>query len=483
MPPASRDALAKRFAERAFSLGLAVTLPEGGERPIPPLLTPVVVDGPWLQSEVGRIGELTALIRQVTDSMLRGPERAEVLDGLFPFERECIEARGLPEVLAVVRADLFFEGGSARALELNATIPAMQGYSDAAVRAWLEAWAPELKLSSEQLEALIKTNGENTLALLAALRAYHRKRSGRELERIALIHRPQDAQLTELRYLARRWEREGIRATVAEASQLERRGDRVEISGQPIDLVYRHIFARRVEPSWGLAPLLKEPGLVPLTNAVAAPLEMKRTFAELSRCVLEPDLARRHGIDHDRLRALADLLPWTRPLRSGPTHDPDGKAVSNLLDEVAARPERYVIKRSWDYGGRAVFLGFEAELEVTRERSRQAFGEALHWPQLVQRAAADDRGGGFVVQERVRAEPAERLVCDAEGGAARWRTFFEDFSVYASLGLPDVPWGGVCRASLSAVVNIAGGGGVAPVLHSDVVSELERLLNEQSKAG
>ena len=46
---------------------------------------------------------------------------------------------------------------------------------------------------------------------------------------------------------------------------------------------------------------------------------------------------------------------------------------------------------------------------------------------------------------------------------------YVDFSAYASVGI-DAPleWGGVCRGSLSQIVNIVGGGGVLPLLTEEV---------------
>jgi hypothetical protein len=50
---------------------------------------------------------------------------------------------------------------------------------------------------------------------------------------------------------------------------------------------------------------------------------------------------------------------------------------------------------------------------------------------------------------------------------------YVDFSAYASVGLGKQPnWGGVCRGSLSQIVNIVGGGGVLPLLTEEVAGSL-----------
>jgi len=75
-----------------------------------------------------------------------------------------------------------------------------------------------------------------------------------------------------------------------------------------------------------------------------------------------------------------------------------------------------------------------------------------------------------VAQELVDAPAIERFLC-VESGARRLSLHL-DISTYASL-IPGVPDGGsVCRAAPGRVVNIVGGGGVAPLFADDVLAEL-----------
>ena len=69
----------------------------------------------------------------------------------------------------------------------------------------------------------------------------------------------------------------------------------------------------------------------------------------------------------------------------------------SLVPRLLAERERFVLKRSWDYGGKSVHLGAETEPAA--------------WERVVREAAADRRGGGFVAQERVFAarRPATRI--------------------------------------------------------------------------
>jgi hypothetical protein len=55
-----------------------------------------------------------------------------------------------------------------------------------------------------------------------------------------------------------------------------------------------------------------------------------------------------------------------------------------------------------------------------------------------------------------------------------------DYSAYASVGLGQEPaWGGVCRGSVSQVVNIVGGGGVLPLLTREVADRLAAALERR----
>ncbi len=110
-------------------------------------------------------------------------------------------------------------------------------------------------------------------------------------------------------------------------------------------------------------------------------------------------------------------------------------------------------QESWDYGGKSVSLG--AELDP-RE-----------WAHRVRAAAAD---GGFIVQQRVfgARSPATRVTAGLE---ARHGDLYHDISTYT--GLLDVaPGGSVVRAATSPVVNLLGGGGLAPVIPADVMAQL-----------
>src|SRR5262249_52457684 len=144
--------------------------------PIAPTLTPEVIDDAELAA-LSRDAEL--LLRAAAKACrwtLVDPDgraaAATLYAGFTPLEHELVAAD--PERLmtvATARVD-YFRGadGVARALELNATIPAMQGYSDLVLHTWLELCGRR---------DLVAGAGSNTQDLLASLVAHYRRAGGR----------------------------------------------------------------------------------------------------------------------------------------------------------------------------------------------------------------------------------------------------------------------------------------------------------------
>ena len=419
MDPAARDNLAREAQRRASTLGLM-----RGATPIPLVLSPSALPREELAG-LGRGARLitSALVKIARDLIERRPEKTRLLfHHLSPLESAALQSRWREaEELLHSRIDWFVgQDGNVRALEVNATIPAMQVYSDAAARGWGEALAPA------RAEAL-RRNPANAAWLLDALLVAARTRQ-RPLK-VQILHREGDPQLTELRALAVLLHERGLEARTCTPAD-------VALDGDPHRVLYRHLFARYVEPSSPLGRAFLDPEKHGMWNRVDGWLETKGLFAELSR------QARAEFLTGEEQAAVADLVPWTRLLDD--------------IDDAALRDgDQYVLKKSHDYGGKSVVIGHEV--------GAAAFHQALA------RARAEEPGS-WVAQELVDAPAIERFLC-AETGARRLSLHL-DISTYASL-IPGVPDGGsVCRAAPGRVVNIVGGGGVAPLFADDVLADL-----------
>src|SRR5919204_2869788 len=420
MDAAARDELAKAAQRRASALGLM-----RGPTPIPLVLSPSALPRSELLA-LGRGARLitSALVKTARELIERRADKARVLfRHLSPMESEALATRWREaEELLHSRIDWFVDqDGTVRALEVNATIPAMQVYSDAAARGWAEAVLP-------RDSGALRRNPTNAGWLLDAL--LHAARTREKPLRVQILHRDGDPQVTELRALASMLRERGIEARTCTPAD-------VALDGDPHRVLYRHLFARYVDPASPLGRAFLDPRKHGIWNAVDGWLETKGLFAELS---LQADRAR--FLTEEERGAVAELVPWTRLL-------------DDIEDAALGDGDHFVLKRSHDYGGKSVVIG--------REVGPAAFGQALA------RARADEPGS-WVAQELVDAPAIDRFLC-VESGARRLSLHL-DISTYASL-IPGVPDGGsVCRAAPGRVVNIVGGGGVAPLFADDVLADL-----------
>ncbi len=474
LPPAQLSRLASTFMDLTFAEGLTVTAQDTAERrAIPSCLTPVLVSTADLDRRV-RIAELlTSAIAKIATAMISGPDRGVLLDPLSPFEQRAVEATyESVDIVATTRYDAYVAKGVLRPLELNATIPAMQGYSDIAAEALIRTVASARGIPRYKAQGLIARNGSNTAALLRALVACYRARGGKAAyPLIALAVRPNDAQLTELTYIARTFTSLGYPTHVTIASTVRPTADgRWATEAGTVDLIYRHIFARRIDEAWPIAAGLLQPSpRHHIYNQVLAQLEEKAVLAELSRAGAEASLASRYRLTADEAVVGRDHVPWTRRALDGRATGPGGDPVNDLRDLVRSAPARFVLKPNWDYGGKAVFVGAAFDDASIQERVRGAFGRAMKWTELVD-TIFGNTGGAYIVQEFVEIDRQPMLICEPSGPA--WRDVYVDFSAYASLGIEPPGWGGVCRFSSGRIVNILGGGGVAPLLREDVAADL-----------
>ena len=411
MEQPARDELAREAQRRASALGLM-----RGPAPIPLVLSPSSLP----REELAALGEgarrITRALVDVAHHIIEHrPERAKLLfHHLSPLETEALEARWREaEDLLHSRIDWFVDAeGSVKALEVNATIPAMQIYSDAAARGWVQAVRPGR-------EPAVERNFSNAAWLLDALLAAARGRA--QPVKVQLLHRDGDPQLTELAALAEMLRARGVEARTCTPAE-------VALDGDPHRVLYRHLFARYVEPASELGRAFLDPDKHGMWNRVDGWLETKGLFAELSM------KAKEHGVE--------EYVPWTRLL-------------DDIDDRTLGDGDRFVLKKSHDYGGKSVVIG--------REAGPAAFRQALA------RARADEPGS-WVAQELIDAPAIDRFLC-SDAGARRARMHL-DVSTYASLieGVPD--GGSVVRAAPGRIVNIVGGGGVAPLFSDDVLSGL-----------
>lgn len=477
--PHELDALARRHAARAAAAGAVVHHPSGKTVSIPPLLTPECLAGSELAALALVSHQLVDALTRLTAWLMTDLEGELLRDLIFrsltPLERLGLAGWRQAAHLATARVDYFVDDADhPRALEINATIPAMQGYSDIVAESFIRAVGEARALSAAVVDGLVEENGRNTDDLLRALLGHYRRLGGmKEGElTIAIVHRAGDAQLGELEHYARRFGELGHRVLLAVPQDIHLAGARLAVRGETPDLFYRHIFARRLDPISPFARACLEAERHRIFNPFSTHLEVKGLLALLSQALARGNeaWAETVGLDEERRTALARALPWTRLLLPGRTDvGPAGEAFPDLVAAVAAEPERFVLKRSWDYGGKSVFLGVEHDDDAGRRAARLlGLEESLAWGELVA-AAARDPSDAWVVQELVPLAPRPCLIAGLQGAEAA--DLYVDLSVYTSLGTSH-PRGGASRAAPGRIVNILGGGGLAPVIRDEVMAKL-----------
>jgi hypothetical protein len=476
-------ALARDYATRAGNDGAFVVMSDAQTVAIPPILTPAAIERGRMREVSTHAHLITRALGKLTVDLMEDPARAPLKQRLFgaftALEAEALGATWRKsEQLATVRVDFLVDtAGRARALEVNSTIPAMQGYSDAVAAAFIRAVAAARAMPAARTEALVDDNGRNSDDLLASLLAHHERIGGRSGggQSIAIVARSGDAQYGELRHYVRRWEALGHRVFIATPEVVRIVDGRAVVDDVIPDLIYRHIFARRLDPASDFARMCLEPERFHVFNPISSHLEVKAMLGLLSAAAVDDAAAARIGLDEDERQAVAQSVPWTRLFQHGATSGPGGETIDELAAWVRAHGRALVLKRSWDYGGKGVYLGNElAEGASAETRLRALLGrapaESIGWDTLVEFALADR--DAWVVQELVTALPERLLRVDDSGVEAR--DLYVDLSAFTNVGDAPRPSGGAVRASESRIVNILGGGGLQPLVREDV---LQRLLD------
>jgi hypothetical protein len=459
---AARAELVRGYADDAAKRGLQFyEAARGVHRAIAPGLLPVAISQARADALARDAHTLLGAVIAIAQYMLVAddPCARALLADASEFERQALQHnRAILEHIGTARVDFMFDvDGRCWALELNATIPAMQGYSDMAAQAWLGFLAGLLELDPSTSAQLRAGCPSNTSVLLDGVVDRYHARGGRAATpSIVIVCRRFDAQYTELQHLQRSWTAAGHRVVLAYADELEADLDgRPCLAGEPFDLVYRHVFAHKVEPGSPFARMLVEPRAAIVVNPVATTLEAKLLFACLSEVVHTPALAHTYGLRDDQLDVIARLIPWTRRLGRGPATLADGTRVDDLLAWVHANPERCVLKRSWSHGGEDVVLGGRTSLD---------------WHTLVERSVGSPHA--WIVQDQLlMGSCANALAIPGDDlGPAPWRPFFTDLCLFTHRGAarPSL----VSRIAGNRVVNLHQGGGLAPVLPLELLEPL-----------
>jgi hypothetical protein len=269
--------------------------------------------------------------------------------------------------------------------------------------------------------------------LARALAGQVRRRAARSSPRLALCEDAGDGTgTTEFRDLAESLRSLGVRAALVDPRSLHLTRGRLSGPDGFVDLVYRDTEIRDL-----LALRAPAPALTAWRHAFVAGKVLSGPGGDLDHKSLlevltDPDLARR--LPPGDRRILGRHALWTRLLRERVTFGPDGLPI-DLVPWTRANRSRLALKPNRLFGGKGVVLG--------------PLCDATAWEAaLAQALAAPDT---WVVQAFA---PVAREAFP-DGG---------DLHVDAGLLLVGRTLGILSRAARDPVVNVARGGGLAPVL-------------------
>jgi hypothetical protein len=420
-----------------------------GFHTIPVALTPTVVAASDWRDLIADTQVLLAIFPRLM-AWLQRPGQHELFTRLFGNLKglEAWAAASDPFALwghATIRVDLYWHDRAIKIIEVNTTIPAMQAYSDQATRAWLAAG-----VMCDRSAAQICDNRGNLLKSLLAL--YRRDGGCVSRPRMAILHRPGDSQIAELENLAHYWSNRGYPTFLVTPERLIRVGDIWMVDGEPCDLVYRHIFAWRLEQS-PLIESIEKFRTTHIYNPVSAHYESKAFLALLSQVADDPNIAASIPLSSAEVEVVKTRVPWSRVL------SPQLLEVSET--SLTSRMDQLVFKRSAGYGGHHVIVGDDWHSATTQNQLAAIMGGAqlITIRDFMDWAMRRD-SSTWIVQERMSGLKRRTDVLTASG-VETWDAWF-DASLFMNTGASFHSGGGVSRVAKNPVVNIGTGGGLAP---------------------
>jgi hypothetical protein len=374
-------------------------------------------------------------IQKVKDAAVEDPLLLDEL-GLTEMERELVAIDpGYKEVSPTARLDSFLTSEAYSFVELNGESPAGIAYADAAYDIFLKL--PVMKRFSETYN--VRPLYGRRLMLDVLLRA-HREYLGRSPEHnphIAIIDLKGMPTQKEFELFKDFFEAEGYPAIICSPEELEWNGERLSYQGFEIDIVYKRLLVNEY------LPIIKEyPALLNAYRARAICMvnsfRSKLIHKKALFAILTDERHAQLFSDNER-RAIRAHVPWTRRVRAEKTEH-YGEEIE-LLDFVAQKRDRLVLKPNDDYGGHGIYIGWNTDESA--------------WIKALDEAVAN---GDYVVQERVPTARETFPALQPDG-----TTLFAEQLVDLDPLLFDGKVGSAfTRLSFTELANVTSGGGMVP---------------------
>jgi uncharacterized circularly permuted ATP-grasp superfamily protein len=374
-------------------------------------------------------------IEKVKDAAVNDESLLDEL-GLTEVERELVKIDpGYRAVSPTARLDSFLTEEAYSFVELNGESPAGIAYGDAA----FEIFA-SLPVMKEFAKTYHVRRFEGRPLMLKLLLDCYQEFLGRQPDRppqIAIVDLKGMPTQKEFELFREYFEAEGYPSIIAAPEDLEFSNGRLRAGDFAIDIVYKRLLVNEYLPIMAAQPALLDAyraRAICMVNSFRSKIIHKKAlFAVLTD-------ARHAALFSEEERAMITAhVPWTRQVRAGRS-DYFGEEI-DLLEFMAERRDRLVLKPNDDYGGHGIYIGWNTD-EI-------AWDEAMH------NALAN---GDYLVQERV---PTAREVFPAltnEGTIA----FAEQLVDLDPLLFNGKVGSAFTRLSSNELANVTSGGGMVP---------------------
>ncbi|HYR75754.1 MAG TPA: hypothetical protein VEM96_07910 [Pyrinomonadaceae bacterium] len=374
-------------------------------------------------------------IEKVKDAAVNDESLLDEL-GLTEIERELVKIDpGYRAVSPTARLDSFLTEEAYSFVELNGESPAGIAYGDAA----FEIFA-SLPVMKEFAKTYKVRRFEGRPLMLKLLLDCYEEFLGRRPDRapqIAIVDLKGMPTQKEFELFREYFEAQGYPSIIAAPEELEFSGGRLRAGDFEIDIVYKRLLVNEYLPIMASQPALidayRARAICMVNSFRSKIIHKKALFAVLTD-------ARHSALFSEEERAMITAhVPWTRKVRRGKS-DYHGEEI-DLLEFIAARRDRLVLKPNDDYGGHGIYIGWNTD-EI-------AWDEAMH------NALAN---GDYLVQERV---PTAREVFPAlttESTIA----FAEQLVDLDPLLFNGKVGSAFTRLSSNELANVTSGGGMVP---------------------
>jgi len=406
-----------------------------GGRRLSPYLRPHFVSEEDF-ARVRRVCETVwSAIEKVKDAAVADESLLDEL-GLTPIERELAKIDpGYRAVSPTARLDSFLTDSAYSFVELNGESPAGIAYADAAFEIFEEL--PVMKRFAEKYNVRRFEGRPLMLKLLLDCYGEFLGRKPDRAPRIAIVDLKGMPTQKEFELFREYFEAQGCPSIIASPDELEFRSGRLRAGDFEIDIVYKRLLVNEYLPIMNEYPALLDAyraRAVCMVNSFRSKLIHKKAlFAVLTD-------AGYASLFSEEERAMIDNhVPWTRRVRSGRS-DYLGKEI-DLLQFIADRRDRLVLKPNDDYGGHGIYIGWNTD--------------EIAWDEAIHNALGN---GDYLVQERVPTarEVFPELLADGTMEFAEQLVDLDPLLFNGKVG------SAFTRLSSSELANVSSGGGMVP---------------------